>query len=175
MIQFPQPVEQVIRRFWTCEFTTLSKKGVPITWPVMAIYRPSRGEFVIGTPIGLPQKALNIRRDPRVALLFSEPTGSGLDAPSAVLVQGDAQAPDAVVCSLNQGDQDLLSEILPGLRRLIRAQPASRLYLGNPLARYLMDWYFMRLMIMVKPRRILLWKHGDFTVPPCEVEVNGVG
>jgi hypothetical protein len=35
--------------------------------------------LLITTSIAFPQKAFNIRRDARVALLFSDPTGSGLN------------------------------------------------------------------------------------------------
>ncbi len=38
-----------------------------------------------------------MRRDPRVALLFSDPTASGLAAPEQVLVQGTATCPDEIV------------------------------------------------------------------------------
>jgi hypothetical protein len=41
---------------------------------------------VITTSIGLPHKAYNVRRNPRVALLYSDPTGSGLDSRPEVLV-----------------------------------------------------------------------------------------
>jgi hypothetical protein len=51
---------------------------------------------VITTSVGLKQKALNVRRDPRVSLLFSDPTASGLADPPAVLVQGEVTSPDEV-------------------------------------------------------------------------------
>ena len=57
---------------------TLSRDGTPIAWPTVPVYRPDAGTFLITTSIALPQKAYNIRRDPRVALLFSDPIGSGL-------------------------------------------------------------------------------------------------
>ncbi|HEY0125592.1 MAG TPA: pyridoxamine 5'-phosphate oxidase family protein, partial [Blastococcus sp.] len=80
-------VMQVVDRYRTCEFATLTRSGVPIAWPTAALYRPD-GTFLITTSIALPQKAFNIRRDDRVALLFSEPTASGLDGAPQVLVQG---------------------------------------------------------------------------------------
>jgi hypothetical protein len=95
-IQLPSTVEAVFQQFFTCEFTTIAKDGTPITWPILPIYRPALMQFVILTPIGLSQKTLNIRRNPRVSLLFSDPTGSDLVSPSAVLVQGDAEAPDEI-------------------------------------------------------------------------------
>ena len=41
--------------------------------------------------------------------------------------------------------------------------------------RYLFDWYYMRLLIHVTPRRLLWWEHADFTQVPCELEVQYVG
>ena len=89
-ISIPAEVEAVFREFRTCEFTTLARDGTPITWPMLPFWRPDTGQFMTTTSIGLPDKAFNIRRDPRVSLLFSDPTGSGLDNPPTVLVQGHA-------------------------------------------------------------------------------------
>jgi hypothetical protein len=75
----------------------LAKDNTPITWPTVALYQPAQVRFVITTSIGLPQKAYNLRRAPRVAMLYSDPTGSGLAAPPVVLVQGDAVCPDKIV------------------------------------------------------------------------------
>lgn len=44
------------------------------------------GRFLLCTSIGLPQKVFNIRRNPKVSLLFSEPTGSDVTVPDAVLI-----------------------------------------------------------------------------------------
>ena len=46
-------------------------------WPVGTLLL-GRRSFLLCTPIGLPQMALNIRRIAKVSLLFSEPTGSGV-------------------------------------------------------------------------------------------------
>jgi hypothetical protein len=58
------------------------------------------GRFLLFTSIGMPQKAFNIRRDPKVSLLFSNPTGSGVANPGAVLIQGDATAEDRIVTDM---------------------------------------------------------------------------
>ena len=55
---------------------------------------------MIATSIGLPQKAFNVRRNPKVSMLFSEPTGSGVAEPGAVLIQGDATAEDRIVSDM---------------------------------------------------------------------------
>jgi hypothetical protein len=147
--------------------STLAKDGSPITWPTLPFWRPEEERFLITTSIGLPHKAFNIRRNPHVSLLFSNPTASGLTDPPFVLVQGDAQAPDKVETSMEGFEEEM--------RRALRRQPAGGKYSGNPLARYLFDWYYMRLMIYVTPRRILWWPAGDFERTPLEVGVDRVG
>jgi len=167
IIELPSEVEAVFREFRTCEMSTLARDGTPITWPTLPFWYPGEGRFLITTSIGLPHKAFNVRRNPRVSLLFSDPTASGLTDPPAVLVQGDAEAPDEVV-TLVDGFED-------ELRRAFGRQPASGFYSGNPVARYLFDWYYMRLMIHVNPRRILCWPGGDFELAPLEIGVDRVG
>ncbi len=96
-------------------------------------------------------------------MLYSDPTGSSLAAPPAVLVQGDAICPDQIVTR---------SEELDALGRLIMVrQPVSARYSANPLARWLSDWYLMRLLIYITPRRIRWWPHGDFSRPAAELQV----
>jgi Pyridoxamine 5'-phosphate oxidase len=163
----PPEIEAVFREVRTCELTTLAKDGTPITWPTVALYQRAEARFVITTSIGLPQKAHNLRRTPRVAMLYSDPTGSGLAAPPAVLVQGDAACPDQIVTR---------SDELDALGRLIMVrQPVSARYSANPLARWLSDWYLMRLLIYITPRRIRWWPHSDFSRPAAELEVDHVG
>ena len=114
------------------------------------------------------QKVYNIRRNPRVALLFSNATGSGLADPPAVLVQGDARAPDEIITNFT-------GELAEAGRVAFKRQPAAELYSSNPLMRYLFDWYYMRLVITITPRRILWWEHADFGQTPHTVEVSHVG
>ena len=163
----PLEVEEVFREFRTCEISTLARDGSPITWPTLPFWQPRKGRFLITTSIGLPHKAFNIRRNPRVSLLFSDPTASSLTNPPAVLVQGEAEAPDEVETTLEGFEEEM--------RQALRRQPAGAAYSGNPLTRYLFDWYYMRLMIHVTPRRILWWPAGDFEQVPLEVGLDHVG
>ncbi len=139
---------------------------MPITWPVSARYLLDQGCFLLTASIGLAQKAINIRRNPRVSLLFSNPTASGLSNPPAVLVQGDAKAPDEIVTSV---------DAVPGLREywletIFRRQPASAMMSANPLMRKIMDWYYMRIIITISPRAIYWWANSDFTQPAQRIE-----
>ena len=162
----PSEVEDVFEEFRTCELSTLARDGTPITWPTLPFWYSDEKRFTITTSIGLAQKALNVRRDPRVSLLFSNPTASGLENPPAVMVQGDAEAPDEIETSV-AGFEEELHKVYP-------RQPASRLYGNDPLTRHFMDWYFMRLMIHVTPRRILWWPGADFWREPFELRMDHV-
>ncbi len=170
----PPAVAAVFENFLTCEMTTLGRGGHPIAWPVMPITWRERGQFAVFTSIGLPQKAFNVRRDPRVALLFSDPTGSGLAAPPAVLVQGVAEAPDRIGTGLDGLEPDLQDLLRRQGLKMMERQPTTKLYMGNPLTRTLMDWYFMRLMILITPRRVSWWEHGDLSRPARRLEVGDV-
>ena len=83
-----------------------------------------------------------------------------------MLVQGDAEAPDEVVTSSPDGEAML--------RRVFERQPAGRGYSANPISRFIFDWYYMRLMIFVRPRRIVWWPGGDFFGPRRSLECADV-
>jgi nitroimidazol reductase NimA-like FMN-containing flavoprotein (pyridoxamine 5'-phosphate oxidase superfamily) len=158
--EVPADVEAVFREFRTTEFTTIGKDGTPATWPITAVYYPDRCEFLAATSIGLSQKAANIRRNPRVSLLFSEPRASKLTNPPAVLVQGDAVA--GAITTLD-GIEDVWEKIY-------RFQPSGKWTSWGPLMKQLMGkWYFVRIPLRIIPTRILWWPDADFSEDPLEV------
>ena len=164
--QVPSEVQAVFREFRTCEFSTFAKNGTPITWPT-APFLLASGQFLITSPIGISQKILHVRHNPRVSLLFSDRTAANLSDPPAVLVQGNAKAPDEIITTTIGYEEQFLT--------IFRRQPASALYCSNPLTRYLFDWYYIRLLVYVTPCHITWWEHGDFSLPPQELEVKYVG
>lgn len=86
----PPEVQQVFDSFATTEFTTVDRSGQPSCWPVAPSYAPGDPCIDVTTARGVPDNAPDARANPKVALLFSEPAGSGMaDAPQ-VLVQGTA-------------------------------------------------------------------------------------
>jgi hypothetical protein len=156
----PAEVAAVFRDFRTTEFTTIGKDGTPATWPLTAVYYPDSGEFLAATSIGLSQKAVNIDRNPRVSLLFSEPRASKLSNPPAVLVQGDAVT--GAITTLD-GIEDLWEKIY-------RFQPAARWATRGPLMKWMMGrWYHVRIPLRIVPSRILWWPDADFSKDPLEV------
>lgn len=166
-IALPDELEQVFREFRCAEMATLAKDGTPLAWPVVGFYRPERGCFVTTTSIALPQKAYNIRRDGKVSLLYSDPTASGLVKAPIVLVQGDATVSKDVL-TWNDDLRDLVAT-------LAVRQPSSNDNSNGRFMQWLMDWYYMRLVISVVPRRVRYWADGDFTRPAREIEVFHVG
>src|ERR671914_624366 len=86
----PTEVQQVFDRFVTTEFTTVDAHGQPITWPLTPYYRPGDPCIDVTTGLGYPKKAKDARANPKVSLLFSDPTGCGMDDAPQVLVQGTA-------------------------------------------------------------------------------------
>ncbi|MFF0549777.1 pyridoxamine 5'-phosphate oxidase family protein [Streptomyces sp. NPDC004311] len=142
----------------TCEFVTLGRSGTPVAWPTAVARRPD-GTFLLTTSLAFAQKALNVRRDGRVGLLFSDPTGSGLDPAPQVFVAGRARCPDEIMTG-PQGAEDYW-------RMLFERQPHSRAYLSAPM-RPLMQWYYLRLLITVEAERVVvreplaeLWPGGS--------------
>lgn len=144
MISLPASVAETVDAYRTCEFVTLGRDGTPLAWPTAA-FRRDDGTFLVTTSLAFAQKALNVRRDGRVALLFSDPTASGLDHPEQVFIGGTAVCPEEIVTS-PAGEEAYWS-------MLFERQPDSRRYVDAP-ARWLMDWYYLRLLITITPTDI---------------------
>jgi len=73
-----------------------------------------------------------------------------------------------------QVDQQMRLDMKEQGRRLLKQQPAIAVYIKNRLTQYLMDWYFMRLLIVITPRRILWWGERDQNAPAHGIEVKDV-
>jgi hypothetical protein len=157
----------VINKYFTCEFTTFSRDGSPVTWPVTPILLDD-GRFLLTTSIGLPQKAFNIRRNPKVSMLFSEPTGSGVTAPAAVLIQGDATAEDRIVTDISEHE-----DFVRLAETLVARQPSGALW-STWLGKRMWWSYYMRILIYVTPRRGWFWPSRDFASAPQDLDLSGV-
>lgn len=161
------PAVDIIDSYFTCEFTTLSRDGSPVTWPVSPRLLAD-GRFLLTTSIGMPQKAFNVRRNPKVSMLFSDPTGSGVAVPGAVLVQGDATAEDRIVTDISS-DPELAALV----ETLFGRQPAGAFW-STWLGRRVMWPYYMRILIYVTPRRAMFWPTRGLTSPPEELDLTEV-
>ena len=152
----PAEVQRVFDTFVTTEFTTIDRRGQPITWPVTPYYRPGDPCIDVTTGLGYPKKANDAFANRKVALLFSDPTGSGMDGAPQVLVQGTADVDDRDLDANRERYTRESLEKLPGIKRML---PPERV-------RGLFNWYFTRIYVHVRPERVYIWDDGDATKEP---------
>lgn len=152
----PPEVQQVFDRFVTTEFTTVDATGQPITWPLTPYYRPGDPCIDVTTGLGYPKKAKDARANPKVALLFSDPTGCRMDDAPQVLVQGTADV----------DDRDLDANRERYRRELVQKLPGTKNQLPPKFLQRLFDWYFTRVYVHVRPERIYVWPGADITAEP---------
>jgi len=152
----PAEVQRVFDTFITTEFTTIDRRGQPISWPVTPYYRPGAPCIDVTTGLGYPKKANDALANPKVALLFSDPTGSGMESPPQVLVQGTADVDDLDLDANRERYTRESLEKLPGIKRML---PPERI-------RGLFNWYFTRIYVHVRPERVYVWEDGDTTKEP---------
>jgi Pyridoxamine 5'-phosphate oxidase len=152
----PAEVQQVFARFLTTEYTTIDRRGQPICWPLTPYYHEGDPCIDVTTALGYPKKAFDARENPKVSLLFSEPTGCGMDNPPQVLVQGTAGVDHRDLEANRVRYTRESSEKLPGAKDLLPPKPVQRLF----------SFYFTRLYIHVRPERVYVWPDGDVTREP---------
>jgi hypothetical protein len=146
----PEDVQQVFDRFITTEYTTVDRRGQPITWPVTPYYKPGDECIDITTGLGYPKKADDAAANPKVALLFSEPNGSGLDSPPTILVQGTAVV----------DDRDLEANRERYARESVEKLPATQSMHPPKFVQKMLDWYYKRIYVHVRPERVYIWRAG---------------
>jgi len=152
----PEEIQRVFDRFITTEYTTVDRRGQPICWPVTPYYSPGDPCIDVTTAIGYPKKALDAKANPKVALLFSDPTGSGMDRAPQVLVQGTADVDHRDLEANRVRYTREAVEKLPGSKELLPPEPLQRLF----------GFYFTRLYVHVRPERVYIWPEGDCTREP---------
>jgi hypothetical protein len=150
----PLDVQQVFDRFVTTEYVTIDRQGQPIVWPVRPYYSPGAPQIDVTTGLGYPKKAYDAQRNPLVGLLFSDPTGSGVEAAPMVLIQGTAAI----------DDRDLDANRRRYEEESVAQPPTAEL--PPAFVRGLMGWYFKRIYVHVRPERIYVWPDADPAAEP---------
>jgi hypothetical protein len=152
----PADIQAVFDRFVTTEFTTIDGAGQPITWPLVPYYSPGAPCIDVTTGLGYPKKANDARANPLVSMLFSEPTGSGLQQPPTVLVQGTAEV----------DDRDLDANHARYVRESVEKLPEISKFTPPGPIRRLLTWYYARIYIRMRPERIYVWPRGELAAEP---------
>jgi len=152
----PQEVRDVFERFITTEFVTVDRTGQPIAWPVTPHYEQGAPTVDVTTGVGYPKKARDAHRNPQVGLLFSDPTGSGIDSRIRVLVQGIAHVDDADLAANRERYRREGPLKLPEMEKQLPPRVLEGLF----------AWYFERLYVCVRPERVFVWPDGDLAREP---------
>ena len=152
----PQEVRDAFESFITTEYTTIDARQQPITWPVTPYYSQGGPVVEVTTGLGYPKKAEDARRNPHVSLLFSDPTGSGIENAPQVLVQGPAEVDDDDLVANRERYWRESSEKLPGTKDM---HPPR-------VIRGMFNWYYTRLYVRVRPERVFVWPGGDVSAEP---------
>lgn len=145
-----------IAAYRVAEFVSLARDGSPVGWPLTPDLEGSR--LVFSTGYVYPGKARNAQRDPRVAVLFSDPTASGRsDADPLILVQGRCEV----------FDEDLQANteryVAQHLRKATPLAPILRI----PVLRQMLVGYLTRIWMEVVPEREISWPRTG--VPPASL------
>jgi hypothetical protein len=153
----PPEARDAFDRFITTELTTVGARSQPITWPVTPYYSDGDPTIDVTTGLGYPKKADDAKRHPSVSLLFSDPTGSGLDSPPQVLVQGTAHVDDVNLAANRERYFREAGEKLPATKSM---HPPK-------FMRAALNWYYTRIYVQVRPERVFVWPGGDVTAEPA--------
>jgi hypothetical protein len=145
-----------IAAYRVAEFVTLAHDGSPVGWPLTPELEGNRLAFSTGYVY--PGKARNAQRDPRVAVLYSDPTASGrTDDDPLVLVQGRCEV----------FDEDLQANteryVAQHLRKTTPLAPMLRI----PGLRQLLVGYLTRVWMEVIPEREISWPRTG--MPPASL------
>jgi hypothetical protein len=152
----PQEIQAVFDRFLTTEYTTIDATGQPITWPLTPYYKPGDPCIDVTTGLGYPKKANDSQANTRVAMLFSDATGSGLGDPPMVLVQG----------TVDVDDRDLEANRTRYERETVEKIPAAEEMSPPDFMKRFFGWYYTRIYMHVRPERIYFWPGCDVSREP---------
>ncbi len=152
----PDEIKRVFETFITTEYTTVDRRGQPISWPVTPYYERGGPCIDITTGLGYPKKAKDARLNPKVSLLFSDPTGSGMEGAPQVLIQGTAEVDDR---DLDANRERYVRESGAKLPETMKMAPPKAI-------QGLFAWYYKRIYVHVRPERVYVWAGGDPTTEP---------
>jgi hypothetical protein len=154
---WPREILPVLRHAVTVEYASVTRTGLPVMVPVTPYFNDETATVDVSTGLTYPAKAERARRNPKVALLFSDPIGSGLDAPPVVLVQGRATVRDS---DLQANTDRYVRLTMTKVPDAYKRQPSFMLRRLNA--------YFARIWVSVTPTRVLWWPTAALDQEPRE-------
>jgi len=135
----PEEQRRFLEEKKTIILSTIDPRGYP---HAVAMWYETDGQDFVMTTYAKSQKARNIERNPKVALLAEE--GTTYDTLKGVLIRGHAQLiRDLDVCAavLGRVHRKMTGAMPPGIEEALRAQASKRV------------------VIRVAPERVSSWDH----------------
>ncbi len=152
-------IKQTLENYVIGELTTSLKPGTtwPRTYPMLYFYE--NGELVVTSSVVFSGKVSQIKKNPKVSLLLSNNTASGMKERHVVLVQGDATVDES---DLDHGWEKYKEAWL-------KKEPLIKYYFDM---RNALPEFWKRSVIRIKPKRIMAWKNGDMSQDPIIYEME---
>jgi hypothetical protein len=165
----PKWVEDVFNYYVISELTYISGNR-PITVAVTSFFNVDRGSLSLAIPPAFYHKAKCMKKNPKVAVLFSNSKYSGLGSNPAVLVQGDASVGGENFEENGRYVIDMMSKLPDSPRKNDTRKMLKQL--KSFMGRSLMGWYMLRIIVDIKPHKIFAWQNGDLEKEPEIYEVK---
>jgi len=157
--QLPSAVTEVFENALICEFTVLSKTGRPVTHPLLPLYDHETGRLFLTSSVLFSKKLDHIRKNPKVAALFSNRAAIQTLPYRVVLVKGEASIAE--------------EDIHHGWERLLPLWRKKEPYIDNYVKmRYALPLFWERSVIEVSPVKVYLWPQGDTGTAPQIYEMS---
>ena len=154
----PQLVE-TLENALICEFTVISPTGRPITHPLLPLYDPEESRLYVTSSVLFSKKLEYVKKNPKVAALFSNRQGIRVSPYRIVLVKGNAKV----------GEVD----VHHGWEKLLPLWRKKEPYIDNFVKmRYALPLFWERSIIEINPTKLYLWPNGDTETPPRIFEVS---
>ena len=149
----PLELREVFENALVCEFTVISPAGRPITHPLLPLYDSEEGRLFVTSSVLFSKKLDHIKRNPKVAVLFSNRAGIRVSPYRILLVKGEAKI----------GEED----IHHGWERLLPIWRKKEPYIDNFVKmRYALPLFWERSVVEVAPNKIYAWPQGDVDSQP---------
>lgn len=166
--EIPEWIEDIFDRYLTAEFTYMDE-DTPRTIAILPYYDSKKKSIVITTSPAFYRKVSCVKKNPMVSILFSNSKHSGIEGNAVVLVQGVAKVDEDIERNMAY-IMNLMINQKDSWKKTVVAKMVEELM--SPLAKRLMDWYVYRIVIEVRPQKILVWRDGNLDKPPEVFEVR---
>ena len=155
----PYSISEVFENALVCEFTVVSLSGRPVTHPLLPLYDSQEGRLYVTSSVLFSKKLDHIKRNPKVAALFSNKAGLRVSPYRIILVKGVAKV----------GEED----IHHGWERLLPLWRKKEPYIDTYVKmRYALPLFWERSVVEIAPTKIYAWPNGDADNPPTVYEVS---